>query len=151
MNEYIEQIAKMLVDSADVPTDESDVADEVSIVQTAKFALDKLTTVSDAATAQRDTIDNLSARLDECRGMNRAAQTEIERLNNQIQNWNTGANELQDRYNDAWQQIGALTEQLSAAKRTAKRWEDEAANNQARYEGMEAALRIVLELAGVGK
>ena len=151
MNEYIEQIAKMLVDSADVPTDESDVADEVSIVQTAKFALDKLTTVSDAATAQRDTIDNLSARLDECRGMNRAAQTEIERLNNQIQNGNTGANELQDRYNDAWLQIGALTEQLSAAKRTAKRWEDEAANSQARYEGMEAALRIVLELAGVGK
>ena len=89
--------------------------------------------------------------LNEARGNCVANEHKVERLNNQIQTWNTGANELQDKYLAAQQEIGALTEQLSAAKRTAKRWEDEAANSQARYEGMEAALRIVLELAGVGK
>jgi DNA repair exonuclease SbcCD ATPase subunit len=188
MDEYLEQIAELLVNSADVPTDESDVADEACIVQTVKNALEYLAKARGENANSRATILEMGGHLnainamlaespdlsftkddlqvwgqtvagvghvlrylDGARGACVANENEIERLNNQIQRWNTGANELQDKYLAAQQEIGALTEQLSAAKRTAKRWEDEAANSQARYEGMEAALRIVLELAGVGK
>lgn len=141
---HLAQIAQLLVDSVDVPTDASDVADGVAIVGTVKDALAYL---ADARGDSRIKYE----RNKQLEKLNAAGQAEIERLNNQIQTWNVGARELQDKYITAQQEIGALTEQLSAAKRTAKRWEDEAANSQARYEGMEAALRIVLELAGVGK
>jgi len=38
-SDYLDQIAEMLVESADVPTDESDVADGAAIVQTVKNVL----------------------------------------------------------------------------------------------------------------
>ena len=188
MNEYLEQIAKMLVASADVPTDEQDVADEVCIVQTVKNALDWLAKarreVSNLCAANLEMCKHLDAinamlaespdmpltkgdlqvwsqtvagvadalrYLNDVRGACVANENEVERLNAVVSNWHTGADELQGKYLAAQQEIGALAEQLNSAKRTAKRWEDEAANNQARYEGMEAALRIVLEQAGVGK
>jgi hypothetical protein len=148
---YLAQIAQLLVDSADVPTDASDVANGAAIVGTVKRALDYLDAARDDNRIKREKIAKLELLLEESRNMNKAAQAEIERLNNQVQNWTTGANELQDKYLAAQQEIGSLTAKLDTAKRTIKRWEDEAANNQARYEGMGAALRIVLELAGVGK
>jgi len=150
-SDYLAQIAEMLVESAEVPTDDSDIANEVATVQTVKNVLDYLASAWHDNGLKREQIASLERRLEDARNLNAAGQAEIERLNNQIQTWNVGARELQDKYIAAQQEIGALTEQLSAAKRTAKRWEDEAANSQARYEGMEAALRIVLELAGVGK
>ena len=144
MGSHLAHIAKLLVDSADVPTDAQDVADGAAIVQTVKNALDYL----DAA---RDDNQIKYSRIKQLETVNAQKQNEIEGLNVQIQNWHTGANELQDKLLAAQQEIGALTEQRNTAQRNSKRWEDEAANNQARYEGMEAALRIVLELAGVGK
>ena len=141
---YLAQIAQLLVNSGDVPTDAQDVADGAAIVGTVKAALAYLADARGESRIKRDRIVKLE-------GLNRSLQDEIERLNAAIdglQNANNGAFEKQ---NILHQEIGALTEQLSAAKRTAKRWEDEAANSQARYEGMEAALRIVLEQAGVGK
>lgn len=188
MNEYLEQIAQLLVDSADVPTDAQDVADEVCIVQTVKNALDMLTKARGENADQRATILEMSGRLNainallaespdmplteddlqvwsqtvagvtdalrylnEARGNCVAKEHEIERLNAAIAGLHTGAVELQDKHHNAQQEIGSLTEKLSAANRTAKRWEDEAANWQARYEGMTEALSIVLEKAGVGK
>ena len=144
MDPYLGQIAQLLVNSADVDTDASDVADGAAIVGTVKRALDYL----DAA---RDDNQIKYSRIKQLETVNAQKQNEIEGLNVQIQNWHTGANELQDKLLAAQQEIGALTEQRNTAQRNSKRWEDEAANNQARYEGMEAALRIVLELAGVGK
>lgn len=151
MDIHLAQIAQLLVNSADVPTDAQDVDNGAAIVGTVREALSYLDAARDDNRIKREKIAKLELLLEESRNMNKAAQAEIERLNNQIQTWNTDANELQDKYLAAQQEIGALSLQLSAAKRTIKRWEDEAANNQARYEGMEAALRIVLELAGVGK
>jgi len=150
-SDYLMQIAQLLVDSSEVPTDMQDVADAVSVVQMVKNTLDWLAKAREANIKQSDKIASLSAKLEECHRLNVAGQAEIERLNNQIQRWNTGANELQDKLLAAQQEIGGLTAKLETATRNAKRMEDEAANNQARYEGMEAALRIVLELAGVGK
>ena len=144
MDPYLVQIAQLLVNSADVDTDASDVADGAAIVGTVKRALDYL----DAA---RDDNQIKYSRIKQLETVNAQKQNEIEGLNVQIQNWHTGANELQDKLLAAQQEIGALTEQRNTAQRNSKRWEDEAANNQARYEGMEAALRIVLELAGVGE
>ena len=144
MDPYLGQIAQLLVNSADVDTDASDVADGAAIVGTVKRALDYL----DAA---RDDNQIKYSRIKQLETVNAQKQNEIEGLNVQIQNWHTGANELQDKLLAAQQEIGALTEQRNTAQRNSKRWEDEAANNQARYEGMEAALRIVLELAGVGE
>jgi chromosome segregation ATPase len=108
MNEYLEQIAKLLVNSADVPTDAQDVADEVAIVQTVKWALEALTRARAANADQRSTIDGLSVRLEECRKLNGAGQAEIERLNDQIQNWHIGASELQDKLSAAMRKIDAL-------------------------------------------
>ena len=144
MDPYLVQIAQLLVNSADVDTDASDVADGAAIVGTVKRALDYL----DAA---RDDNQIKYSRIKQLETVSEQKQNEIEGLTVQIQNWHTGANELQDKLLAAQQEIGALTEQRNTAQRNSKRWEDEAANNQARYEGMEAALRIVLELAGVGK
>ena len=151
IDSHLMQIAQLLVDSADVPTDEMSTADEANIVQTVKDALAYLDAARHDNGLKREKIARLELLLSESRDMNKAAQAEIERLNDQIQRWNIGTNELQDKYLAAQQEIGGLAEQLSTAKRTAKRWEDEAANCQARYEGMQEALRTVLELAGVGK
>ena len=151
-NDYLMQIAQLLVDSSEVPTDMQDVADAAAVVQMVKRTLDWLTKARDANVAQCATIDSLSAKLEECRRLNAAGQAEIERLNNQIQRWNTGANELQDKYLAAQQEIGALTAKLETATRNAKRMADEAANLEARYEGLSEAFGMALDkLAGVGK
>jgi len=188
MNEYLEQIAKLLLDSADVPTDASDVADEVAIVQTVKNALDMLYDARGDVDGKSRDLNTMAGHLKSIAGMLVAspdiaitdddlqlhahtvqgvAKTlrylgdlrrqcaanaeEIERYSANISELHDKSERIREQFYAAQQEIGALTEQLSAAKRTAKRWEDEAANSQARYEGMEAALRIVLELAGVGK
>jgi len=151
-SDYLMQIAQLLVDSSEVPTDMQDVADAVSVVQMVKNTLDWLAKAREANIKQSDKIASLSAKLEECHRLNVAGQAEIERLNNQIQRWNTGANELQDKLLAAQQEIGGLTEKLSAANRSIKRWQDEASNNQGRYEGMEMALSLAMDkLAGVGK
>jgi len=144
MDPYLAQIAQLLVDSGDVPTDASDVADGAAIVGTVKQALAYLTDARGESLIKRERIVKLE-------GLNTSLQDEIERLNATIDGLQDANNSAFEKRSILQQEIGALTEQLSAAKRNAKRWEDEAANNQARYEGMEAALRIVLELAGVGK
>ncbi len=141
---YLAQIAQLLVDSADVPTDAQDVADGAAIVGTVQRALDML---YDA----RGDVDGKSRDLNTMRRQCAANAEEIERYSAKISELNDKSDRIREQLYAAQQEIGALTELLSAAKRTAKRWEDEAANSQARYEGMEAALRIVLELAGVGK
>lgn len=149
---YLAQIAQLLVDSADVPTDASDVADGAAIVQTVKNALEYLDAARDDNRIKREKIAKLELLLEESRKLNAAGQVEIERLNNQIQNWNTGANELQDKYHAAQQEIGALTAKLETSQRDAKRNVTEAANWQARYETMSEALGMALDkLAGVGK
>ena len=144
MDIHLAQIAQLLVNSADVDTDASDVADGAAIVGTVKRALDYL----DAA---RDDNRIKYSRIEQLETVSEQKQNEIEGLTVQIQNWYTGANELQDKLLAAQQEIGGLTAKLETATRNAKRMADEAANCEARYEGMEAALRIVLELAGVGK
>jgi hypothetical protein len=58
---------------------------------------------------------------------------------------------VQVELNNAHRSIGQLEATAEREKRSAFRWEAESHEWQARYEGMEAALRIVLELAGVGK
>ena len=141
---YLSQIAQLLVNSGDVPTDAQDVADGAAIVGTVKNALDCLTDARGESLIKRERIVKLE-------GLNTSLQDEIERLNATIDGLQDANNSAFEKRSILHQEIGALTEQLSAAKRTAKRWEDEAANSQARYEGMEAALRIVLEQAGVGK
>lgn len=151
MDSHLVQIAQLLVNSADVPTDASDVADGAAIVGTVKAALAYLDAARDDNRIKREKIAKLELLLSESRDMNKAAQAEIERLNDQIQRWNIGTNELQDKYLAAQQEIGALTAKLEEARRSIKRNVDEAANCQARYEAMTEALRIVLELAGVGK
>ena len=144
MDSHLAQIAQMLVDSADVDTDASDVVDAAAIVGTVKRSLEYL----DAA---RDDNRIKYGRINQLEKLNESLQDEIERLNAAIDGLRTTNDAAHQKQCEVQQEIGDLTEQLRSANRTAKRWEDEAANNQARYEGMEAALRIVLELAGVGK
>lgn len=152
MDSHLAQIAQLLVNSADVPTDEMSNVDGAAIVGTVKDALDYLDAARDDNRIKREKIAKLELLLEESRNMNEAAQTEIERLNNQIQTWNTGANELQDKYLAAQQEIGALTAKLETATRNAKRMADEAANLEARYEGLSEALSMALDkLAGAGK
>lgn len=142
---YLAQIAQLLVNSADVDIDASDVADGAAIVGTVKRALDYL----DAA---RDDNRIKYSRIKQLEGLNESLQDEIKRLNAVISNLHTEATEQRDNYLAAQQEIGALTEKLSAANRSLKRWQDEAANNQGRYEGMEMALSLAMDkLAGVGK
>lgn len=149
---YLAQIAQLLVDSADVPADAQDVADGAAIVGTVKNALAYLDAARDDNRIKREKIAKLDLLLEESRGMNKAAQAEIERLNNQIQRWNIGANELQDKYLAAQQENGALTAKLEEARRSIKRNVDEAAYCQARYETMSEALSMALDrLAGVSK
>ena len=145
MDPYLVQIAQLLVNSADVDTDASDVADGAAIVGTVKRALDYL----DAA---RDDNQIKYSRIKQLETVNAQKQNEIEGLNVQIQNWHTGANELQDKLLAAQQEIGGLTAKLETATRNAKRMADEAANCQARYEAMTEALSLAMDkLAGVGK
>ena len=145
MDPYLGQIAQLLVNSADVDTDASDVADGAAIVGTVKRALDYL----DAA---RDDNQIKYSRIKQLETVNAQKQNEIEGLNVQIQNWHTGANELQDKLLAAQQEIGGLTAKLETATRNAKRMADEAANCQARYEAMTEALSLAMDkLAGVGK
>ena len=145
MDSHLAQIAQLLVDSADVDTDASDVADGAAIVGTVKRALDYL----DAA---RDDNQIKYSRIKQLETVNAQKQNEIEGLNVQIQNWHTGANELQDKLLAAQQEIGGLTAKLETATRNAKRMADEAANCQARYAAMTEALSLAMDkLAGVGK
>lgn len=185
---YLAQIAQLLVDSADVPTDASDVADGVAIVGTVKRALDMLYDArGDVDGKSRDltttvghlrkiagmlvvspdiaiTDDDLQLHADIVQGVDKTLRylgdlrRQCAANAKEIERYSAKISELRDKCDGMWMQVQAVNlelgqrdAELSGAKRNAKRWEDEAANNQARYEGMEAALRIVLELAGVGK
>ena len=143
MDSHLAQIAQLLVDSADVPTDASDVSDGAAIVGTVKSALDYL------ADARNDNGIKYE-RIKQLEKLNKSIQDEIERLNAANDGLQTEIGAAFQKQCVAQQEIGALTAKLETSQRNAKRWEDEAANNQARCEGMEAALRIVLELAGAG-
>lgn len=151
MDSHLAQIAQLLVDSADVPTDASDVSDGAAIVGTVKNALAYLDAARDDNRIKYGQIKALETQVASAGTANEESQAEIKRLNTELHGWYVGASELQGKLTATEMEIGALTAKLETSQRSAKRWEDEAANNQARYEGMEAALRIVLELAGVGK
>lgn len=123
---YLAQIAQLLVDSADVPTDAQDVADGAAIVRAVKAALDWLAeTLIDKRRLESTT------RLQEIIG-------ERDRF--------------REQFYTAQQENGALTAKLETSQRDTKRNVIEAANWQARYETMSEALSMALDrLAGVSK
>lgn len=69
MDSHLVQIAQMLVDSADVPTDASDVADGAAIVGTVKNALDWLATTRDDNGLKRATILEMGEHLNAINAM----------------------------------------------------------------------------------
>ncbi len=144
MDSHLAQIAQLLVDSADVPTDASDVADGAAIVGTVKRALEYLDAARDDNRIKYERVKQLEK-------LNESLQDEIERLNAAIHGARSAGDDARQMYLAAQQEIGALTAKLEEAKRSIKRNVDEAANFQARYEGMQEALRMTLEMAGVGK
>ena len=144
MDSHLLQIAQMLVNSADVPTDAQDVADGASIVGTVKRALEYLDAARDDNRIKYERVKQLEK-------LNESLQDEIERLNAAIHGARSAGDDARQMYLAAQQEIGALTAKLEEAKRSIKRNVDEAANCQARYEGMQEALRMTLEMAGVGK
>lgn len=144
MDSHLLQIAQLLVDSADVDTDASDVADGASIVGTVKRALEYLDAARDDNRIKYERVKQLEK-------LNESLQDEIERLNAAIHGARSAGDDARQMYLAAQQEIGALTAKLEEAKRSIKRNVDEAANCQARYEGMQEALRMTLEMAGVGK
>jgi len=107
-SDYLAQIAEMLTDSEDVPTDADDVSDAVSIVQTVKNALEYLSAVRDDNRSKSEKIAKLKFLLEESRGMNKAAQAEIERLCDKILSCHTDAVEPQDKYNAAKERLQFL-------------------------------------------
>ena len=141
---HLAQIAQLLVDSADVDTNAQDVADGAAIVGTVKRALAYL----DAA---RDDNRIKYSRIKQLEKLNASQLDIIERLNAAVDGARAASDDAFQKYLAAQQEIGALTAKLDEAKRSIKRNVDEAANCQARYEGMQEALRMTLELAGVGK
>jgi len=138
MGSHLAHIAKLLVDSADVPTDAQDVADGAAIVQTVKNALDWLA---------------------KARGELREALAKVQHSNadfaaasNQANNFKAALDLCREEQIAAQKEIGALTAKLEEARRSIKRNVDEAANCQARYEAMTEALSLAMDkLAGVGK
>lgn len=145
MNSHLAQIAQLLVDSADVSTDAQDVTDGAAIVGTVKRALDML---YDA----RGDVDGKSRDLATLRRQCAANADEIERYSAKISELNDKSDRISEQLYAGQQEIGALTEQLRSANRTAKRWENVAANDRARYEAMSEALSMAMDkLAGVGK
>lgn len=58
-SDYLAQIAEMLVESAEVPTDDSDIANEVAIVQTVKNVLDYLASARHDNGLKREQIASL--------------------------------------------------------------------------------------------
>ena len=188
MDSHLLQIAQLLVDSADVDTDASDVADGAAIVGTVKRALDMLYDARGDVDGKSRDLTTMAGHLKNIAGMLVASpdiaitdddlqlhahvvqgvaktlrylgdlRRQCAANAEEIERYSAKISELKDKCDGMWMQVqaadlelGKRDSELSGAKHTAKRWEDEAANNQARYEGMEAALRIVLELAGVGK
>jgi hypothetical protein len=197
---YLAQIAQLLVDSADVPTDASDVADGAAIVQTVKNALEYLAKARGETVDARATVlgmgghlnainamlaespdiaiteDDLQVWTETVSGVGRTlrylgevrreaielrgrlekleifAKNDSELAAKRLQESTQESDRVREQLYAAQQEIGALTEKLSAANRSIKRWQDEASNNQGRYEGMEMALSLVMDkLAGVGK
>ena len=145
MDPYLAQIAQLLVNSADVSTDAQDVTDGAAIVGTVKRALDML---YDA----RGDVDGKSRDLATLRRQCAANADEIERYSAKISELNDKSDRISEQLYAGQQEIGALTEQLRSANRTAKRWENVAANDRARYEAMSEALSMAMDkLAGVGK
>lgn len=144
MDSHLAQIAQLLVDSADVDTDAQDVADGAAIVRTVKRAMDWLTKARHDNSAKH-------ARIVQIEGLNESLQDELKRRDDRVTEWQTKAVVVQGKLNDAQRSVGQLEAVAEREKRNALRWEAESHEWQARYEGMEAALRIVLELAGVGK
>ena len=145
MDSHLVQIAQMLVDSADVPTDASDVADGSAIVGTVKRALEYLDAARDDNRIKRERIKQLEK-------LNESLQDEIERLNAAVDGARRAGDDARQMYLAAQQEIGALTAKLDEAKRSIRRGADEAVNCQARYEAMSEALSMAMDkLAGVGK
>ena len=144
MDSHLLQIAQLLVDSADVDTDASDVADGAAIVGTVKRALAYLDAARHDNRIKYERIKQLEK-------LNASQLDIIERLNAAVDGARAASDDAFQKYLAAQQEIGALTAKLDEAKRSIKRNVDEAANCQARYEGMQEALRMTLELAGVGK
>ena len=126
MGSHLAQIAQLLVDSADMPTEEEDVPNGAAIVRAVKAALDWLAeTLIDKRRLESTT------RLQEIIG-------ERDRF--------------REQFYTAQQENGALTAKLETSQRDTKRNVIEAANWQARYETMSEALSMALDrLAGVSK
>ena len=152
MDIHLAQIAQLLVDSADVPTDASDVADGAAIVGTVKNALDYLDAARDDNRIKYERIKALEAEVRSNKEAFEALKVTEARLNDQIARWQIGANELQDKYLAAQQEIGALTVKLEAAQRTNVSYSGQLEGWQGRYEGLSEALSMALDkLAEVRK
>ena len=157
MDEHLEQIAEMLQVCEDFPVDETDLADATGVVKSVREALDW------SAKARQSSRDNASARDAYLRGMNEArdeaAKANLER--------DAALKAYNDKSIESMKKADALRADLEAARRAlgiaeaerdtamdalsearghTAQWRDEAATWQARYEGMEAALRVALEV-----
>jgi len=142
---YLAQIAALLVDSADVPTDAQEVANGAAIVQAVKLALDWLTKARVANAEKSSELRDALAKVQHSNADSAAAS-------NQANNLQAALDLCREQLYAAQQEIGALTAKLDEARRSIKRNVEEAANWQARYETMSEALGMALDkLAGVGK
>jgi chromosome segregation ATPase len=138
MNEHLEQIARLLVDSEDVPTDASDVADEVAIVQTVKNALDYLSTARDVNRIKSEKIAKLES-------LNASLQDEINRINSHVSEWHNKATEYRDHCQAAQHAVDSLNGKLEAAQRKNDRYAVELGELIARSEGMRDAFGMALD------
>lgn len=151
MTDAISRIARMLIDSPDVPVAERDVQDfpnPDAVADGVGFALDllgkarsDLSSMTAAMLAANERNDKLT---EDVAGLER-------RLSSLGATWNADRDELKRvrfELSEASQRITQLESDVRAAKRKEAEWYDVSQHWQARYEGMCEALRIVLQTKG---
>jgi len=149
---YLAQIAQLLVDSADVPTDASDVADGAAIVGTVKAALAYLDAARDENRIKYERIKVLETQVANAGKTIESLKAEAARTEELIFKLNMQIEGRLGELRAAQQEIGALTAKLEAAQRKTDRYAVELGESLTRYEGMTEAFRMALDkLAGVGK
>ena len=138
MDPHLVQIAHLLVNSADVPTDPSDVADGAAIVQAVKLALDWLTK---ARTANAEKSSELRDALAKVQHSN----ADFAAASNQANNLQAALDLCHTELIAAQQEIGALTAKLEAAQRTNVSYSGQLEGWQGRYEGLSEALSMAMD------
>jgi len=142
---YLAQIAQLLVDSGDVPTDASDVADGAAIVQAVKLALDWLTKARVANAEKSSELRDALAKVQH-------SNADFAAASNQANNLQAALDLCHTELIAAQQEIGALTVKLEAAQRTNVSYSGQLEGWQGRYEGLSEALSMALDkLAEVRK